>query len=323
MSKLTVDPELLPILSVFKELWGDTAMDLSDLAAARQTHDAMSEQKNSLADVVEGVETSRQVVNDIELGLDVLVYVHKPVQASTVESKSSALLHIHGGGFVTGSAAHAEPQLRAMAKQFNCTIVSVDYRLAPEHPFPAGLFDCFAALKWVHNQASALNIDREKIVVLGESAGGGLAAGLALYARDHSEIKIAEQILLYPMLDYRNVDLVDEQHSDTFIWSRKNNEFGWASYISDDVDDKMLAYASPSYAQDWSELPSTYVCVGDIDLFHKESCDYVERLKAAGVSAQIDVYPGAYHAFQVVFEQAAVSQKCLQQIDAVLSKALA
>ncbi len=320
MTTSIVDPELSPALEALKGAWGDTSMNLSDLAAARQMHDAMAGHTNSAWPKTDGVESIRRVVSDDQSECDAVVYVHQPTAESP--AARSALLHIHGGGYVTGCAAHAESQLRGLAKQYNCVVVSVDYRLAPEHPFPAGLFDCFTALQWLHRDASALNIDPAKIVVLGESAGGGLAAGLALYARDHSEIKIAQQILLYPMLDYRNVAPADDNNADGFVWSRKNNQFGWAAYMVSTLDDAMLAYASPSYAENWRDLPPTYVCVGDIDLFHKESCDYVERLGAADVEAELDVYPGAYHAFQVVVPQAAVSQNCLQKLDHVLTNAL-
>ena len=321
MNAPTIDPELRPILSALKGLWGDTAMDLNDLAAARQTHDAMSEQRNSTAAITDGVESIRQLIVNDEMGLEVVVYVHRPTQAC--DSARSALLHIHGGGYVTGSAAHAEPQLRGLAKQFNCVVVSVEYRLAPEHPFPAALFDCFTALQWLHDAAAVLNVDPQKIVVLGESAGGGLAAGLALYARDHSEVEIAQQILLYPMLDYQNVAAARDDLHDCVIWNRKNNQFAWSAYMGEKVDESALAYASPSYAQGLQGLPPSYVCVGDVDLFYKESVDFIDKLRAADVTADIDVYPGAYHAFQVVVPEAEVSQKCLRKINQVLTQALA
>ena len=296
-------------------------MDLSDLAAARKMHDAMSAQRNSSAIITEGVETRRQLISNAQLGLEVVVYLHQPIESS--ESARSALLHIHGGGYVTGSAAHAEPQLREMAKRFNSVVVSVDYRLAPEHPFPAALFDCFTALDWLHSEADALNVNADRIVVLGESAGGGLAAGLSLYARDHSEIRIVQQILLYPMLDHQNIVPASEAIQDCIIWNRSNNKFGWAAYLGKGIEDSMLPYASPSHAQDLSGLPSSYVCVGDIDLFYKESRDFVEQLQASSVTAELDVYPEAYHAFQVVVPEAKVSQKCLKKLDDVLRQALA
>ncbi len=320
MTTSTIDPELQPTLSMLEQLWGDTAMNLDELSSARQTHNLMSEQKNLLAPIIDGVDTHREIVVDESLDLSVPVYVHKP--SSLTGDFCKVLLHIHGGGFVTGSAAHAEPQLRAIAKTYNCVVVSVEYRLAPEHPFPAALFDCFAALKWLHNGAETLGVKPEKIVVFGESAGGGLAAGLALYARDHSDIEIAQQILLYPMLDYRNTALASEDQADTVIWSRKNNAFAWNAYMSEAVDDSMLAYASPSYAHNWHKLPATYVCVGDIDLFYAENCKYVEQLRAAAIDVDIDVYPAAYHAFQVAAPDATVSKQCSQNIEKVLSDAL-
>ena len=320
MITFNVDPELNPILSALKDVWGDTAMDLSDLGAARQMHNAMSEQRNATATVTEGVESSRRTIANTDTGLEVVIYLHQPIEHC--DFARSALLHIHGGGFVTGSAAHAEPQLRELAKRFNCVVVSVDYRLAPEHPFPAALYDCLAALQWLHSAAASLNVDPNKITVLGESAGGGLAAGLSLYVRDHSHIDIAQQILLYPMLDYRNVAAASDGHQDNIIWSRTNNKIGWHAYIGEGVDDIMLAYASPTYAQELHNLPPTYLCVGDIDLFYQENLDYIQRLRDAGGNAQIDVYAGAYHAFQVVMPDASVSQKCLQNLDNVLTQAL-
>ena len=320
MAYSSVDPELLPALDALKGVWGDTSMNLDELATARQTHDAMAVHSKSIAPLVEGVKTTRRNIVNTKLGVDVVVYIHQPSRVG--ELADSALLHIHGGGYVMGSATHSEPQLRSWAKQFNCMVVSVEYRLAPEHPFPAALLDCFAALEWLHVEAASLNVDPAKISVLGESAGGGLAAALALYARDHSDIKIAHQILLYPMLDHRNTLEADDDNFETHIWSRKNNQFAWAAYIGASVDDSMMSYASPSYAEKWQGLPPTYLCVGSIDLFYQENCDYAKKLRAAGVSVELDVYPRAYHAFQVVVSGATVSQNCLHKLDAVLSSVL-
>ena len=321
MTTLTIDPDLQPALNALQEFWGDTAMDLSDLTNARQTHNAMAEQRNATAPVTKGVESSRHLIFDADMGLEVPVYLHKFSELGN--APCNVLLHIHGGGLVVGAAAHAEPQLRALAKQFSCAVVSVDYRLAPEHPFPAALFDCVAVLKWLRSESETFGVNTQKIVVLGESAGGGIAAGMALYARDQNlNIEIAQQILLYPMLDCQNIDQVSDNKPDTVLWSRGNNKFGWAAYLADGVDDHMLSYASPNYAKDWQNIPPTYVCIGDIDLFYEENCKYVEQLRAASVNAEIDIYPDAYHAFQVAMPEAAVSQKCLQKLNSVLSKAL-
>lgn len=186
MAYSSVDPDLFPALDALKGVWGDTSMNLDELAAARQTHDAMAAQSNSIAPAVEGVETTRHRVVNTELGVDAVVYLHQPSRKA--EKAGNALLHLHGGGYVMGSATHSEPQLRSWAKKYNCLIVSVEYRLAPEHPFPAALFDCVAVLEWLYAEALSLNVDPAKISLFGESAGGGLAAGLALYARDHSDI---------------------------------------------------------------------------------------------------------------------------------------
>jgi acetyl esterase/lipase len=207
-----------------------------------------------------------------------------------------ALLHIHGGGFVSCSAEIADARNRALVAESRCVVVSVDYRLAPETPYPGPVEDCYAGLKWLHSSAAVLGVDPERIVVGGESAGGGLAAALCLLARDRGKVRPCFQYLSEPMLDDRSAGS-DHPHVGQFIWTREQNRFGWSSMLKDLGDGAIPPYASPARAEDLAGLPPAFIQVGAIDLFLEESLEYARRLTRAGVSVELHVWPGAYHAF--------------------------
>ena len=176
----------------------------------------------------------------------------------------------------------------------NCVVVSVDYRLAPETPFPGPVEDCYAALLWLHGAADELGIDPARIMIAGESAGAGLVAGLCLLARDRGAVVPVFQYLAEPMLDHRSVES-DHPHTGHFGWTRDHNRFGWNSMLGG--AETVSPYCSPATTEDLSGLPSTYIHIGAIDLFLEESVDYARRLTRAGVSVELHVWPGAFHAF--------------------------
>jgi acetyl esterase/lipase len=214
------------------------------------------------------------------------------------------IVHIHGGGYIYGTAADTAALHRPMAAELGCVLVSVDYRLAPEVAFPGNLEDCYAALAWVFAHADDLGIDADRIGVMGESAGGGLAAALALMARDRGEFPLAFQHLIYPMLDDRT-GVAGEAHPTTgeFVWTAAQNRFGWACLLGHDPGgDGVSPYAAPARAGDLSGLPPTFISAGALDLFLEEDLEYARRLTRAGVAVELHVYRGAYHGFEVMTE---------------------
>jgi len=230
---------------------------------------------------------------------------------------------IHGGGYVSGSPEQDDPQIRRIVKEIGCVVVAVDYRLAPEHPYPTPLEDCYAALKWMHEQADELGVDSNRIAIGGGSAGGGLAAGLALLARDRKEIKIAFQLLLYPMLDDRNASHASDKLPDALFWTRHNNRFGWKSYLGCTPGAEGIPpYASPARAVDLSGLPPSFIAVGDVDLLAEEDIQFACRLLQSGVPVELHVYPGAFHAFDVKVPEAGVSKHCSEAVVQSLRRAL-
>ncbi len=217
----------------------------------------------------------------------------------TAEGNLPCLLHIHGGGYVLGAPEMADAANRRLVSKLGYAIFSVDYRLAPETRFPGSLEDCYAVLLWLATNAKRLGVNPGCLGVKGESAGGGLAAGLALLMRDRSGPRLAFQHLIYPMLDDRTcIDLDPNPYAGNFVWTRQQNDFGWSSLLdkqpgSPDVP----AYAAPARAENLAGLPPTFIGVGSLDLFLDENVAYAGRLSRAGVEVELHVYPGAFHRF--------------------------
>lgn len=212
-----------------------------------------------------------------------------------------AILYIHGGGFVLGQPEMADDYLADLADELGAIIVAVDYRLAPEHPFPAPLEDCYTALAWLSGNHRALGLDPQRVVVMGHSAGGGLAAALAILARDRAEYPLAGQVLIYPMLDHRTGSEQSPHPSrdtGTFSWLPAPNQFCWHCLRGDyTLDDERIGLFSPSRQPDLGGLPPSFISVGSQDLFLEEDIDYATRLSRAGVATELHVYPGAPHMF--------------------------
>jgi acetyl esterase/lipase len=213
----------------------------------------------------------------------------------------AAVLWIHGGGYVIGSAAMSDGWCRRLAAELGAVVAAVEYRLAPQHPFPAPLEDCYAALRWL---ADRPGIDR--VAIGGDSAGGGLAAALALLARDRGEVQPVFQALSYPMLDDRSALRTDVDPASLRMWSVRNNRFAWRAYLGAAVDDPP-AQAVPGRREDLAGLAPAWIGVGTRDLFHDEDLAYAERLRTAGVPCDLHVVPGAYHGFDLVETKAAVT----------------
>jgi acetyl esterase/lipase len=224
------------------------------------------------------------------------VRVHRP---KDVEGPLPCLYSMHGGGYVIGSYAMDDPVFDVLCPKLGIVGVSVEYRLAPDSPYPAALDDCYAGLRWTQGHAAELGIDRGRIGVGGVSAGGGLAAALALLARDRGEFSVAFQLLECPMLDDRQVTR-SSQIAGLPVWSRESNTFGWRSYLGALHGSEEVPYtAAPARAIDLTGLPTAFVSVGGVDGFLDEDVDYAVRLNHAGVDVELHVYPGACHGYQM------------------------
>jgi|HubBroStandDraft_1064217.scaffolds.fasta_scaffold49118_3 acetyl esterase/lipase len=223
-------------------------------------------------------------------------------RARASEGIRPCLYSIHGGGYVIGSYSMDDGLFDRLCPRLDLVGVSVDYRLAPEAPYPGPLEDCYRGLKWTYDNAEQLGIDRGRIGIGGVSAGGGLAASLALLARDRGEVPIAFQLLDCPMLDDRQIT-VSSQWDGLPVWSRGSNTFGWRSYLGELYGTADVPYtAAPARAEDLSGLPPAFVSVGSVDGFLDEDVTYAMRLNHAGVPVELHVYPGACHGYQMATE---------------------
>lgn len=295
-----VDREILPLLDLFPRVDLDAAPIAQIRARAAETYSFLPPPV---------IAPEKLCVPSIHGGPDMTVFLYRPAMA---RPGSGAILHIHGGGMVMGSAEQMQAGPAALAAAAGVPVASVEYRLAPEHPFPAPQEDCHSALVWLAGQAVALDFDTNRIVVAGESAGGGLAAALAIMARDLGGPTIAGQLLTYPMLDHRTGSGAcpyDNPTTGEFIWTRASNRFGWSALQGDyKADDARRGWFSPSLATDLSNLPPAYIATGSLDLFFDENLDYARRLVAAGVPVDLHSYAGAIHAFNAI-PDAALSQR--------------
>jgi triacylglycerol lipase len=290
MSTPALDPEFLPVLEALSlsldELSEATLPELRSGRMAALGEIALSDRVTRVDHVIAGPAGAP----------DITVRVHTPVG---IDGPLPCVYSIHGGGYVLGTYEMDDLRHDMWCPDLGYVGVSIEYRLAPETPYPGPLEDCYAGLAWVHSHATELGIDPHRIGISGASAGGGLAAGLALLVRDRGEFPMSFQCLIYPMIDDRQVT-VSSQHTEVPIWTPSNNTFGWKSYLgslygSDDIP----AYAAPSRATDLSGLPPAFICVGTVDGFCDEDIDYAQRLIHAGVPTELHVYPGAPHGFDM------------------------
>lgn len=303
-----VDPELRPLL----DRYGPSTLDATSLAEARAKRQPPPGMKDDLP-----ARTEIGLIPGMPGDPEVRVLVIAPEAASA--TPRPAILHIHGGGFVMGNPDSMAAALRQWALKLDCAIVSVDYRLAPEHPFPAPLEDCYAALVWMAGKAADLNIDPKRIGVAGESAGGGLAAGIALLTRQRGGPALAFQSLQYPMLDDRTVlSTPDIPGCGAFLWTPEMNVFGWESYLGSPPGGEGISpFAAPARAASLNDLPPTYIGVGSIDLFLREDLAYAMRLMQAGVPLELEIFPGAFHAFELEPRASVTIRSSERRLDAM------
>lgn len=243
---------------------------------------------------------------------------------SPTTTPGPAILHIHGGGMILASVTQYNFIITNLVGQSGTPFLSVEYRYAPEHPHPTPVEDCFAGLTWLRDNAASLSppVNPTRIGVYGDSGGGGIAAGLNLLARDRKfSPPIAKQILIYPMLDDRTVAPPNPEILNFITWSYEDNLTGWTALLGEARGQPNVSpYAAAARAEDVSELPPTYMDVGELDIFCDEDVEYAKRMKAAGVNVDIEVYPGVPHAWEFFAREAEASRKAIgKRIEALKS----
>jgi acetyl esterase/lipase len=312
-----LDPELRVVVD---SLPTDRPLDLKDIPVARVKMKKMVTAMLAELPAVEGVTSEDQFAPGRLRDPAVRVRVYQPNDQS---NKLPALYWIHGGGYVMGDIEQDDRLMKQLVNRIGCVAVSVDYRLAPEHPFPAPVEDCYAGLKWLFAHADELGVDPSRIAIGGASGGGGLAAGLALLVRDRGEMHPVFQLLIYPMIDDRNVTPASYAITDPRMWNRDSNRLGWRAYLGREGGGPDVSpYAAASRASDLKNLPPAYIPVGALDLFVDENIEYAQRLIQAGVPAELHVYPGAFHGFDLFAPAAKVSKQFKADRDNALKRAL-
>lgn len=306
---LSIDPELAPWLSLVPPL------DVTDAVAARELLKTMREQAPAPV-LPEDVTIERRTVPGydapgFENEPDVDVFVFTP-RITGIENPG--IFYIHGGGFVVGDAETDVVLPSQLASELGAVVVSVEYRLAPEAPFPAGLHDCFAALQWTAKNHVELGFDAERLAIGGVSAGAGLAAAVALLARDRGGPTLAFQLLDIPELDDRLETVSMTEFVDTPVWNRPNAIQSWRHYLGDHADGEVSQYAAPARADDLSGLPSAYISVCDLDPLRDEGIIYAQRLTQAGVPTELHMYPGTFHGSSGMIPTAGVSVRMRHEL---------
>lgn len=249
---------------------------------------------------------------------EVTVRVHRPKQRGATQD---CLYWIHGGGLILGSYEMEDARFDRWCQQYGIVGVAVEYRLAPETPYPGPIEDCYRGLAWVHENARDLGVDPGRVGIGGASAGGGLAASLALMARDRGELPVAYQLLIYPMIDDRQV--TPSSGWEVPVWPPSANTYGWTSYLGQDKGGPNVSpYAAAARAKDLSGLPPALISVGCVDGFVDENIDYASRLNQAGVPTELHVYPGGPHGFDGLAPQTSLAQRALRDMEEWLAKQL-
>lgn len=292
-----------------------TLLDLSDLAACRAQLD-MVLGATPVPPMPDNVTISEVHVPGFDGDPDVRVKLYTP---DDLAAGSPALVWIHGGGMVLLAADGDDFSCATRAANHNCLVASVDYRLAPETAAPGLVNDCYAAFRYVADNADALNVDVNRIVIGGASAGGGLAAGTALLARDQAGPQPSAQLLVFPMLDHSNTTESSHAIHDTRVWNRAANLLAWEHYLGGEAP---TIYSSPSTCDDLSGLPPAYINVGTFDMFLDEDIAYATALNRAGVACELHIYPGAFHGSQGFVVDHPMSQRWVADEEAFLARAL-
>ena len=308
---LSLDPELLPVLEPLMAAAAELEPPaIGDVTTRRERALPFFEALGKMRGSISGVETTRHSVTAAD-GTELELEWYFP----TSEPAGGAVLYLHGGGMIY-SLAETRPGYDAVLRSYvaatGTPMLLVDYRVAPEHPDPTPVEDCYAALCWLADNAAMLGFDPARLAVAGDSAGGGLAAGVSLLARDRGGPALAAQLLIYPMLDDRNTFADPHLPEELLTWSYEDNITGWGALLGERAGgDDVSIYAAPIRALDVAGLPPTYIDVGDLDIFRDEDIAYAARLSAAGVPTELHVHPGCPHAFEALAPGAGVSARAV------------
>jgi acetyl esterase/lipase len=265
----------------------------------------------------------RVQVEDIELpgwGATLGASIVRP----STEATGAGILLLHSGGMMFGDRFSGADHALRWVEQYGAVLVTVDYRLAPEHPDPVPFEDCYATLEWFASRAPELGVRADRILVAGASAGGGLAAAVALAARDRGGPRLCGQLLDYPMLDDRGLTPSTRAFDGVGVWDRISNETGWRALLGERAGGPdVSAYAAPARASDLRGLPPTFIDVGSAEIFRDEAVDYARRLWAAGVDAELHVWPGAFHACDIFAAHTTIARAMIRAREDWLSRTLA
>ncbi len=307
---LEIDAQVLAELDTLSEAVGETeTAPVGDVEARRINGHRMFDYVATTWRPVTGVEVDRHTVTTSDGASLDLTWYHTPASRP-----GSAVLYLHGGGMIFG-LEHLGRVYDLAVRDYVATsgvpMLMVDYRIAPEHPHPTPVEDCYAALRWLADNAAALGVDSTRIAMMGDSAGGGLAAAVCLLARDRGGPSVAAQLLIYPMLDDR-AQVPDPQLLPFLTWNYDDNITGWGALLGESAGGASVSpYAAPARATDLTGLPATYIDVGDLDIFRNENIAYARRLSDAGVPTELHVHPGCPHAFEALARSADVSQRAI------------
>ncbi|MBD8465118.1 alpha/beta hydrolase [Plantibacter sp. CFBP 8798] len=311
------DPELAAVLAAVGDLMPST-LTADMIPMLRQASPVSLPVDEMLAEA--GVERRDLTIAGYE-GAEISVSVL--ARAGKVGT-GPGVFHTHGGGMVMGDRFVGLGQFLPWIVELDATVVTVEYRLAPEFPDPYPVEDCYAALVWTAEHAQELGIDPARFIIAGASAGGGLAAGVALLARDRSGPELAGQVLIYPMLDDRDATVSTTQIDGVGVWDRGSNITGWTALLGDRVGgDDVSIYAAPARAIDLTGLPPAFIDCGSAEVFRDEDVAYATSLWQAGVQAELHVWPGGFHGFDMLAPHAELARAMTAARNAWVARLLA
>ncbi|MCT7661900.1 alpha/beta hydrolase [Mycobacterium deserti] len=308
---LEIDAQVLAAMAPLMRALGEAETPpIGDVDSRRRDGHRMFDYVAGTWPPIDGVDMQQHALTAPDGATIDLRWYHRPQDRQS----GSAALYLHGGGMIFGLehvGALYDLAVREYVATSSVPMLVVDYRIAPEHPHPTPVEDCYAALVWLAANAQRLGVDPARIAVMGDSAGGGLAAAVSLLARDRGGPPVAQQILIYPMLDDRT-RTPDPQVMPFLTWTYDDNITGWGALLGDSTSGATVSpYAAPARADDLTGLPPAYIDVGDLDIFRDEDVTYARRLSDAGVPTELHLHPGCPHAFEALAREADVSRRAI------------